>query len=182
MKKKTLNIPKLESSEVIHEAYFKVRKESVRYSNEYLHQYHLVEIETPAVIVLPITIRQTIVVLEEYRHPTKKTLLGPCAGSMDPLETPFEASERELEEETGYQASSFELLGTGYPYPGLSGQPFYYVLAIDAEKVKEPTLEPAEVLFSFEIDKEALIKRLLNEDNVDVNLSVAFAYYLLRKR
>lgn len=64
---------------------------------------------------------ETILLIEQYRYPVRQTLFEIPAGKMeDPEETRLEAAQRELLEETGYRARSFDYLFSYFPCPGYS--------------------------------------------------------------
>lgn len=56
-----------------------------------------------------------LLMVRQYRYPMGCELLELPAGKIDPGETPLACAARELEEETGYRAASFESLGDIYP-------------------------------------------------------------------
>ena len=65
-----------------------------------------------AVCVVPITDKGEIILVKQFRYPFGRVLLELPAGKLDsPDEDPLEAAKRELSEETGASASSFEYLG-----------------------------------------------------------------------
>jgi 8-oxo-dGTP pyrophosphatase MutT (NUDIX family) len=61
--------------------------------------------------VIPITEDEEIVLVEQYRYGIERPTLEIPGGIVDPGELPREAVERELLEETGYQANHWESLG-----------------------------------------------------------------------
>ena len=61
-------------------------------------------------------------------------------------EDPLEAARREFFEETGYGAEEFVLMGSAFPYPGLSDQRIYYALARGAYKISDPQPDVNEIL------------------------------------
>lgn len=59
-----------------------------------------------------------IILIRQYRHPAGLSLWEIPAGTAEPDEDPLTGAKRELKEETGYSAASWELLGNLYPTPG----------------------------------------------------------------
>lgn len=61
--------------------------------------------------VIPITIENEVVLVEQYRYGIEAPTLEIPGGMVDPGESPKESAERELLEETGYRAERWESLG-----------------------------------------------------------------------
>ncbi|PWT98383.1 MAG: NUDIX hydrolase [Terriglobia bacterium] len=68
--------------------------------------------------VVALTDDQRVLLVRQYRPAVERHTLELPSGIVDPGETPAEAAARELLEETGYTASSIELLGPLYPDTG----------------------------------------------------------------
>ncbi|MFO3797820.1 MAG: NUDIX hydrolase, partial [Anaerolineales bacterium] len=73
-----------------------------------------------SVVLIPLDEEGNILFVRQYRHAAGCELLELPAGSLDEGETPEECAERELREETGYAAKSFEKVGEFYLAPGYS--------------------------------------------------------------
>jgi ADP-ribose pyrophosphatase len=69
-------------------------------------------------VVMPVDEKNRILLVHQYRLPARRYLWELCAGRVDPGETPLKAARRELKEETGYRAKTFEKLAEFYPSPG----------------------------------------------------------------
>lgn len=82
-----------------------------------------------AVVILPLTDRNEIVMVRQYRHPTGEVLLELPAGKRDGRESPLVCARRELEEETGLMASRWRVLLSFYTSPGFCDELLYLVLA-----------------------------------------------------
>lgn len=59
-----------------------------------------------------------VLLVKQFRLPAQKDLWELPAGKVDEGETPLEAAKRELIEETGYHAETWEPLVAYYPSPG----------------------------------------------------------------
>ena len=76
-----------------------------------------------AVAILAIDDEDNVLLVRQYRHPAEQVLLEIPAGTLDvdpktgAIEDPAKAARRELEEETGYRADSWQLLTTSGPRP-----------------------------------------------------------------
>jgi ADP-ribose pyrophosphatase len=94
------------------------------------------------VVVVPITDDGRVVMERIYRHPLGRTLLECPSGGLDG-EDPITAGRRELEEETGYRATSWTHLGGFFGASGHSDERFEVVVArglsADGELRREST-------------------------------------------
>ncbi|MFW6153350.1 MAG: NUDIX hydrolase [Halobacteriota archaeon] len=90
--------------------------------------------EPPSAVVLGLTADDGVVVLEEYRHAVERVALGLPGGSREPADASMaETAERELFEEAGYRASSFERFLVAEPANGLLDSERHYFVAHDCE-------------------------------------------------
>jgi ADP-ribose pyrophosphatase len=77
-----------------------------------------------------------VLLVRQNRHAVGADLLEIPAGKLDvPGEDPLECAQRELKEETGYVAGTFESLGVFYSSPGFTDERFYLYLATELEQV-----------------------------------------------
>ncbi|MDO4563562.1 MAG: NUDIX hydrolase [Clostridia bacterium] len=81
------------------------------------------------VAIVAITDEGNIVMERQYRRPFDDILYEVPAGKLNYGEDPKECGMRELEEETGYKAKSFESLGFIYPSPGFSNETLHLYVA-----------------------------------------------------
>lgn len=80
-------------------------------------------IEHPGgVCVVPLTDKNEVLMVKQFRYPYKETVLEIPAGKKDPEEDPFTTGKRELKEETGAEAQEYIDLGQLYPSPGYCGE------------------------------------------------------------
>jgi ADP-ribose pyrophosphatase len=70
-----------------------------------------------------------IVLVKQYRYATGKYLLEIPAGTLETNEEPLQCAVRELQEETGFAASSWNKLFHCYMVPGYSDEVLYFYLA-----------------------------------------------------
>lgn len=84
-----------------------------------------------AVAIVAVLPDRQIVLVQQTRHAVGRTLLEIPAGTLEPPETPEACARRELAEEAGYGARSWERLATFYPAPGISNEEMHLFLAGD---------------------------------------------------
>ena len=85
-----------------------------------------------AAAIVPVTAEGEIVMIDQFRYAPRRTFLEVPAGKFDtPTETPLAVAQRELEEETGYQAKTWISLGGAYPCIGYADEIIHLFLALD---------------------------------------------------
>src|SRR3954447_4109085 len=81
-----------------------------------------------SVAILPLLDDNRVCLIRSRRLTVGETLIEVPAGTREPNETPLETARRELIEETGYRAATFEELLAYFPSPGvLSERMWIYV-------------------------------------------------------
>lgn len=164
-----MNKSKVLSSEIVYKSFFNVRNDSLEIEGKPFN-YLSIETAGDAVLILPITSEGKYVLTLEYRYPVRKTLLSIPGGYIDAGEKMETAAERELLEETGYKAKSYRVLGSAYPYPGISSQKLYYVIAEDARLEHPPHHEISEQIETDEMTPSELSKKIAEGFPIDGNL------------
>lgn len=66
--------------------------------------------------------KDEFLLVEQFRYPFSTVLLEFTAGKLEPGENPLDAANRELIEETGYEALEMTSMGLLYPSPGYLGE------------------------------------------------------------
>jgi ADP-ribose pyrophosphatase len=84
-----------------------------------------------SVVVVPITDRSTVLMVRQWRHATGEELLEAPAGHIDPGESPEEAAQRELQEETGHRAGRLVRLSEFWVAPGWCTEFMHAYMALD---------------------------------------------------
>jgi len=85
---------------------FKVFEDLVELPNGLKLDYYRIE-KIPVVTILPI-VRDSVVMVKQYRYPIHAYSLELPAGHVASAESPEECARRELKEETGFTASKIE--------------------------------------------------------------------------
>jgi ADP-ribose pyrophosphatase len=102
-----------------------------------------------AVAIVAIDDRDQVLLVRQFRLPAGRVLLEIPAGTLDrdaagAIEDPDVAARRELEEETGTRAGSWERLGSFYTAPGFTEELMHLYLATDLRPAGEGRLGPDE--------------------------------------
>jgi 8-oxo-dGTP pyrophosphatase MutT (NUDIX family) len=107
------------SEEIQNCAVFRVRRDHARSPRTgRIHPFYGIEADA-WVNVVPVTSSGEVVLVRQYRHGTREVTLEIPGGIVDPGETPLQAAERELLEETGYGGGRLAPLGSVNPNPAL---------------------------------------------------------------
>lgn len=125
--------------------------------------------------VIAITKDGQFVMERQYRHAARKISLELPCGVMEEGETPLEAAQRELLEETGFGGGQWKKLMELSPNPSAMSNTTHCFLAIGVEKIAEQHLDETEELSVLFMTKEE-VKRMLNENQICQALMVAPLY------
>jgi ADP-ribose pyrophosphatase len=107
------------------------------------HDFYCIE-AADWINIIPLTRRQEVVMIEQYRHGTNEVTLEVPGGMVDAGERAEGAAVRELFEETGYRARQVQLLGRTRPNPAIQNNWLSSFLARDVEFEQEPVFEATE--------------------------------------
>lgn len=122
--------------------------------------------------VIAITQDGSFVLVRQYRHGLGRTCYELCAGVMEKGETPLQAIQRELYEETGYGHGEWRLLMTVSGNASTMDNLTHCFLARNVERVSTQHLEETEDL-SVHLLSEEEVKRLLLGDQIKQSLMAA---------
>ncbi len=86
-----------------------------------------------AVAVVAVDSAENVLLVRQYRYPTGKELLEVPAGMVEQGEDPLSSAKRELAEETGARASSWQYLFGFYSSPGFCDEYLRVYLARELE-------------------------------------------------
>lgn len=139
-----------------------------------IDEYYVIEYPD-WVNVIAITKDGQFVMEKQYRHGLRVFSTELPCGVMEKGETPLEAPQRELLEETGYSNGEWAKLMTIAPNPGSMSNLTHCFLAIGVEKVSEQSLDATEEL-SVHLMDESEIKSMLENDQIYQALMVAPLY------
>jgi 8-oxo-dGTP pyrophosphatase MutT (NUDIX family) len=136
----------LDSELILDRLWLRVRQERVRTgSGVVIDEFHLIE-SAPWAAVICVTSERELVLVEQYRHGHGGPSLELPAGVIEPGEEPLAAAQRELREETGYEADDWVALWQVRPEPARHRQWAHFAVATGARLVAAQTLDVTEDL------------------------------------
>ncbi len=112
-----------------------------------------------AAAVVPIKDDGTVVLIRQFRHAAGGFIYEIPAGKLSPGEDPLHCAARELEEEIGYRAASFELLSSIFTAPGFADEVIHIYKATGLTQGRQQ-LDHDEVLEIVEMSLEQAITRI----------------------
>ena len=107
--------------------------------------------------IVPLTENKTLLMIKQYRHAVGDFIWEIPAGTLDANETPLECAKRELVEETGFSANTWQKLGETTPLPGYSDERIHIFLATNLTPASQD-LDMDEILHVHEIRFDEAVK------------------------
>ena len=129
-----------------------------------------------AVVIMPITNDNKLIMIQEPRTPIGKIVLTFPAGMIEPGENEEDAAIRELEEETGYKANNIKKMRVEYPSIGYSNEYITLFLAKDLVKT-QIHLDETEDIKVIEIPLEEAKQMLDNNEIITSSETIALMHY-----
>lgn len=139
----------LSSRLVIDDRWLRVRADRVRLaSGAELEPFYVLE-ERDWVHVYALDEGGRLLLVRQYRYAGDALCSELPGGAVDDGETPLTAAQRELREETGYQARDWRAIGSMFANPARQTNRLHVFLASGLERVGEPALDAGEELSAF---------------------------------
>lgn len=162
----------LSSEYIIKRPWLTARKDVVRLPDgREIPEYYVLEYPD-WVNVIAITRDGLMVMEKRYRHAAQIVSTELPCGVMEAGESPLEAAQRELLEETGYGKGNWSQIMTLHPNPGAMSNKTYCFLATDVELIDTPHLDDTEELTVHLMDIHQ-VKQLLDNNDICQSLMVA---------
>lgn len=137
-------------------------------------------IEHPgAVVILAESNQGKLIMVKQFRKAVEEVLLELPAGTVEPSERMIACARRELEEETGYQAKSWEKIYDFYSTPGFCNEKLILYFARNLIKTK-PNADHDEFIEVIEIDKEKTRSLLQKKQIRDAKTLIGILWWLNR--
>jgi 8-oxo-dGTP pyrophosphatase MutT (NUDIX family) len=89
--------------------------------------YTYLEVPWPVVAIVPVSEDGRVHLVRQWRYPWGRNSWEIPAGHGEPDEEPLDGARRELAEEVGLQAASWESLGSGYSSAALKARYYLYL-------------------------------------------------------
>lgn len=124
------------------------------------------------ICVVPLTEKNEVLMVEQYRYPYSEVVLEIPAGKRDGNEELLEGGKRELKEETGAVAEKYTFLGELYPTPGYCGEIIYMYLATGLS-YGETDPDEDEFLNVKKIPLEKAVEMIMNGEIKDAKTQTA---------
>jgi ADP-ribose pyrophosphatase len=105
-------------------------------------------------VMMPVDEKERVLLVKQFRLPAEKYLWELPAGRLDEGETPLQAAERELLEETGYKAKTWTKLASFWPSPGYVSEHMTIFLATDLTAGDQQTMEDERIELQWFTRKE----------------------------
>jgi 8-oxo-dGTP pyrophosphatase MutT (NUDIX family) len=135
---------RLESTWAFRSGFLSIRRDRCRLPDGRLSpDMYFMELRDFAITVA-VTPGGEVLLSREYKHGTGDVAYTLPAGFIEPGEASQAAARRELREETGHDAETFESLGEYFVFPSLSGARGHFFLASDVRLVGAPHLDEFE--------------------------------------
>lgn len=135
----------MNSEHLVKDRWISLRADTCKMPNgKIITPYYILEYPN-WVNVVAITKQKEVVLVQQYRHGSEKTLLELPSGGMEKTDSsPVEAIKRELAEETGYTGSEFIHTCTISANPANHNNLTYCFLALDVELTRDIHLDETE--------------------------------------
>ena len=154
----------LESEYLIKRPWLTARRDHLLLSDgREIPEYYVLEYPD-WVNVIAITKDEQFVMERQYRHGAGCTCYELPCGVVEEGETPLEAAQRELEEETGYGGGEWERLMVLSANPGTMTNLTYSFLAVGVEKLSEQHLDATEELEVHLMTRDEICHLLQNNE------------------
>jgi len=128
-----------------------------------------------AAAIVPFVSETDVLLIRQYRHATRDTILEVPAGKIDPGESPLSTAARELEEEVGQRAGRIEELGWIWTTPGFTDEKIFLYAGFDLEASKSRP-EDDEIIEAFRISLEEALDLIWRGELTDAKSALTLIH------
>lgn len=178
-----LQDPTLVQSELIYDgAILQLYRNQVRLEGGELAFREIIN-HQKAVGILAVTDQDTVLLVKQYRAAVADYFIEIPAGLRDFIDGVEEdallAAQRELEEETSYQASQWQTLGSYYVSPGFLNEEITIFIASKLTKVTHPLAQDDdEYIELLELNRKQVLELMQQGQIKDMKTQLALNYWL----
>lgn len=165
----------LSSKQIFRGRFLKVEQDQVQAPDgrTYVREYI---IHPGAAMMIPLLPNGNVVMIHQYRHAVKQVFLEFPAGKRDHGEDTLLTAQRELKEETGYEAKDWKFLTTIHPVIGYSNEHIDLYLA-QSLTLAERQLDQGEFIEVIEVKPDELMGYIREGKVSDVKTQIG-AFWL----
>ncbi|MGM9946466.1 NUDIX hydrolase [Floccifex sp.] len=124
------------------------------------------------VCVLALTEKEEIILVQQFRYPSKEELFELPGGRREQGEEFIEAGARELKEETGYVSDEWEYFGYLYPTVAYCSEVIHMVVAKNCHFEKQ-CLDPGEFVVVHKVSISKIKEMILKNEIKDAKTLIA---------
>jgi ADP-ribose pyrophosphatase len=149
-----------------------VRSDTVRLPNGHTTTREYVR-HPGAALIVPVFDDGRLLLERQFRYPLQTVLIEFPAGKLDPGETALVTAQRELREETGYEAARWQTLGRMHPLPAYSDE-IIYLFAAEGLTLSESHRDADEFLELITMTPAEIAAAIARGDITDAKTLCAF--------
>ncbi len=164
MAKKIEKWTTLESRYIIRRPWLTARVDKVQLPDGRVNPEHYVLEYPDWVNVIAITTRGEYVMIRQYRHGTDQVMAEVAAGVIEQGETPLQAAQRELLEETGYSGGDWRCIMSICQNPSICNNLTHCFVATGVELAGEQRLDAGEDIAVELWTRQQLIEHLRRDE------------------
>ena len=163
------------TSNILFDGHFRVRRDIFATQSGVFKTRDIVEYPE-AVAMVAIDQEGHFILERQFRHAASRELLEIPAGGIDPGETPEDAVNREMQEETGYFPRCVEHLTSFYSAPGYSTEILHLFLVKDLVESRL-TAEDSDEITLVRVSKEEALKLISGGTICDAKSIAGLLFY-----
>ncbi|MDR0588398.1 MAG: NUDIX hydrolase [Burkholderiales bacterium] len=133
-----------------------------------------------ASVIVPLLEDGKLLLEQQYRYPIQRIIIEFPAGKIDAGESPLAAAQRELTEETGWVAQSWDFLGSISPVPAYSDE-WIHCFAAEHMTRQHTRLDEDEAIVCIALTPEEVAAKIASGEIVDAKTICAFHFWQARR-